>query len=177
MKPSRVGNAHNPSVVGLRLCRRVRDTPAAALRDRMSTTNRNADSRLRSHRRSVLRPQWRPADTSVRTPVTGSPHRLLGRSPIEALASRCSCAACRAFRPQHCCRKPGPSPHWWPKPPKTNGVATATGSVPPGVVGQPLLASPTSALASGLLRPPLRLRGPRCFSTYTLHHRDTLSRG
>jgi hypothetical protein len=24
----------------------------------MSTTNRNADSRLRSHRRSVLRPQW-----------------------------------------------------------------------------------------------------------------------
>ncbi len=44
---------------------------------------RNADNCLRSRRRSVLRLQRLPADKSVGTPVTGSPRRLLGRSPIE----------------------------------------------------------------------------------------------
>src|SRR5215211_5474301 len=44
----------------------------------------------------------------------------------------------------------------------------STGSVP-GSRRAAVAGEPNSCLASGLLRPPVRLRGPRCFSTYTLY--------
>jgi hypothetical protein len=43
----------------------------------------------------------------------------------------------------------------------------STGSVP-GSRRSAVAGRPNFCLASGLLRPPVRLRGPRCFSTYTL---------
>src|SRR5215211_4203824 len=52
----------------------------------------------------------------------------------------------------------------------------STGSVP-GSRRSAVAGEPNFCLASGLLRPPLRLRGPRCFSTYTLYDCVWLSIG
>ncbi len=78
-----------------------------------------------------------------------------------ALNSRCSCAGCRLPSSRHCCRQPVTV---------TSGVATANRyrSRKSSVSRCRQVRLPR--LASGLLRLPVRFRGPRCFSTYTLNH-------
>jgi len=92
--------------------------------------------------------------------VTGVPHRSLGRSPIERstpeLACRLPMARSAALLPlttdRHRCAVLPPS----------------TGSVP-GSRRSAVSGESNFCLASGLLRLHVRLRGPRCFSTYTLY--------
>ena len=77
-----------------------------------------------------------------------------------ALDTRCSCAGCRWLGPRHCCHRPLTVTdvrccH--------RHVETIPGSRRSAVAGEF-----DFCLASGLLRSPVRLRGPRCFSTYTL---------
>ena len=93
-----------------------------------------------------------------RIPVTGAPRRLLGRSDRALDARnlrRLSMARSAALLPpttdHHQCAVLPPS----------------MGSVP-GSRRSAVAGGPNFCLASGSLRPPVRLRGPRCFSTYTL---------
>jgi hypothetical protein len=134
----------------------------------------NADSRSRSHRRLVLRLQVLPADRSVGT-QRSLRCRLLGLSPIGPRS-----AGFHTVR-----RNTVSGIAAWTKvvallPPTGNrvhsrGVAARFRAVL-GATGRPF-PSVRCCLGAELLRLPIRLRGPRCFSTYTLHDCARLSIG
>lgn len=100
-------------------------------------------------------------------PVIGSPRRLLGRSSIGRSApgvrARADCRV-RGIAAANLNRLPLPA-----LPPRRNGPGNRRSAV----AGE----SDFLALASGLLRLPCRLRGPRCFSTYTLAYCAEMSIG
>ena len=140
----------------------------------MAGANENADSRLRSHRRLVLRLQALPADRSVGTQRSDR-CRLLGHSSIgprtvgfhtvcrNTVSSIAAWTSVRGIAAADW--QPRPSPRRFrtvPGGPGSHRSAVSTCPVLPG---------------AELLRLPIRLRGPRCFSTYTLHDCASLSIG
>ena len=133
---------------------------ALQVEGRKHAAHRNADSSLRSRRRFVLKPHWLPADRSV------------GSRRPECRAD-CSAALRSSARPPELAYRLPMARSAALLPPTTDhhrcaALPQPTGSVP-GSRRSAVAGEPDFCLSAGLLRPPVRLRGPRCFSTYTLY--------